>query len=89
MHFSQRNCNYPQPKYATWWLSQFRRWGMVDAAPDYDRVAKQVMLRGVKVLPTNEGNPLHEIYEIARRINGGWSMAETTTTGTAGYCARM
>ena len=30
MIFSNRNCNYPQPKYAKFWLSQFRRWGMVD-----------------------------------------------------------
>jgi nitrate/nitrite transport system substrate-binding protein len=29
MHFSKRNCNYPQPAYAKWWLTQFRRWGMV------------------------------------------------------------
>lgn len=43
MIFSDRNCNYPQPKYATWWLSQFRRWGMVEGAPDYAGVAKQVM----------------------------------------------
>ncbi|MBE2214878.1 MAG: ABC transporter substrate-binding protein, partial [Opitutaceae bacterium] len=43
MHFSRRNCNYPQPKFATWWLSQFRRWGMVSGAPDYEGVAKQVM----------------------------------------------
>jgi nitrate/nitrite transport system substrate-binding protein len=43
MIFSQRNCNYPQYKYATWWLTQFRRWGMVEGAPDYEAVAKQVM----------------------------------------------
>jgi nitrate/nitrite transport system substrate-binding protein len=43
MIFSQRNCNYPQPKYAVWWLTQFRRWGMVDGPPDYEGVAKQVM----------------------------------------------
>ncbi len=43
MIFSQRNCNYPQAKYATWWLSQFRRWGMVEGAPDYAGVAKKVM----------------------------------------------
>ncbi len=43
MIFSQRNCNYPQAKYCTWWLSQFRRWGMVEGAPDYEGVAKQVM----------------------------------------------
>ena len=43
MIFSQRNCNYPQPKYADWWLTQFRRWGMVEGTPDYEGVAKQVM----------------------------------------------
>ncbi len=43
MHFSKRNCNYPQPKFAKWWLTQFRRWGMVPSAPDYEGIAKQVM----------------------------------------------
>ena len=43
MIFSSRNCNYPQPKFAIWWLTQFRRWGMVPSPPDYDGVAKQVM----------------------------------------------
>jgi nitrate/nitrite transport system substrate-binding protein len=43
MIFSDRNCNYPQPKYAIWWLTQFRRWGMVEGAPDYQGVASQVM----------------------------------------------
>ncbi len=43
MSFHARNCNYPDPKYAKFWLSQFRRWGMVDAAPDYEGVAKKVM----------------------------------------------
>jgi len=43
MIFNSRNCNYPQPKYAKWWLSQFRRWGMVQGAPDYEGIAKQVM----------------------------------------------
>lgn len=43
MIFSQRNCNYPQPKYAKWWLTQFRRWGLVEGAPDYEGIAKQVM----------------------------------------------
>src|SRR3954465_6741104 len=43
MIFHQRNCNYPQAKYAVWWLTQFRRWGMVSGAPDYKAVAKQVM----------------------------------------------
>ena len=43
MIFSQRNCNYPQAKHATWWLTQFRRWGMVEGAPDYSSVVKQVL----------------------------------------------
>ncbi|MBI5768577.1 MAG: ABC transporter substrate-binding protein [Verrucomicrobia bacterium] len=43
MHYSKRNCNYPQPKYAKWFLSQYRRWGMVTGAPDYEGVAKRVM----------------------------------------------
>jgi nitrate/nitrite transport system substrate-binding protein len=43
MIFSSRNCNYPQPKYAVWWLTQFRRWGMLDAKPEYEKIAAQVM----------------------------------------------
>jgi nitrate/nitrite transport system substrate-binding protein len=43
MIFSQRNCNYPQLKYAKWFMSQYRRWGLVDSTPDYDGIAKQVM----------------------------------------------
>jgi nitrate/nitrite transport system substrate-binding protein len=43
MIFSTRNCNYPQPKFGTWWLSQFRRWGMVEGAPDYAGIVKQVL----------------------------------------------
>src|SRR5581483_4047206 len=43
MIFHDRNCNYPQPKYAKWWLTQLRRWGFTEGAPDYEGVAKQVM----------------------------------------------
>lgn len=47
MIFSQRNCNYPQLKYATWFLSQFRRWGMLEPVGeepiDYDGIAQRVM----------------------------------------------
>ncbi|HXG48082.1 MAG TPA: CmpA/NrtA family ABC transporter substrate-binding protein [Methylomirabilota bacterium] len=43
MHFSKRNCNYPQPKFCKWWLTQFRRWGMVTGAPDYEGITRQVM----------------------------------------------
>ena len=43
MIFNDRNCNFPQEKYAVWWLTQFRRWGMLPQAPDYQAVAKRVM----------------------------------------------
>jgi nitrate/nitrite transport system substrate-binding protein len=43
MNFSVRNCNYPQAKYAVWFLSQYRRWGMLDEVPDYAGIASKVM----------------------------------------------
>jgi len=43
MSFHDRNCNYPQAKYAIWFISQYRRWGMLDEAPDYAGIAKKVM----------------------------------------------
>ena len=43
MIFSQRNCNYPQLKYAIWFLTQFRRWGMVEGPVEYESIARQVM----------------------------------------------
>src|SRR5688500_11724100 len=43
MIFSDRNCNYPQPKFCQWWLTQLRRWGITEGAPDYAAVTKQVM----------------------------------------------
>ena len=43
MIYSDRSCNYPQPSFATWWLTQFRRWGMVKGAPAYAAVSKRVM----------------------------------------------
>ena len=38
MIFSERECNYPQKTFGLWWLSQFRRWGMVKGTPDYDGI---------------------------------------------------
>ncbi len=40
MIFSGKNTNYPQPKFVKWFLSQFRRWGLVEGAPDYDGLSK-------------------------------------------------
>ena len=68
MSFSARNCNYPQQKYGIWWLTQFRRWGMVEGKPDYAAIPKQV-LRG-------------DIYEEAMKelgfAHGGPSMEPET-----------
>jgi nitrate/nitrite transport system substrate-binding protein len=43
MIFSDRGCNYPQAKFGTWWLTQLRRWGFTEGAPEYSAVARQVM----------------------------------------------
>ncbi len=43
MIFSQRNCNFPSRTYGAWWLSQFRRWGMVKTAPNYKQIVEKVM----------------------------------------------
>jgi len=43
MIFSNRTCNYPHQIYGKWWLTQFRRWGMVKTAPDYTGIPKRVL----------------------------------------------
>lgn len=43
MIFSARGCNYPSKTFGHWWLSQFRRWVMVKAAPGYAQVVNRVM----------------------------------------------
>lgn len=43
MTYSNRGCNYPHRIYGTWWLTQFRRWGMVKGAPDYAGIPKRVL----------------------------------------------
>jgi nitrate/nitrite transport system substrate-binding protein len=63
MIFSERRCNYPEPKYAKWFLSQFRRWGMTTGAPDYEGISKRVMRvdiykEAMKELGVDVGDPL-------------------------------
>ena len=43
MTFSSRDCNAPRKSFGLWWLSQFRRWGMVKGAPDYQAIVKKVV----------------------------------------------
>jgi nitrate/nitrite transport system substrate-binding protein len=43
MVFSARNCNFPSKTFGYWWLSQFRRWGMVKGTPDYKATVDRVI----------------------------------------------
>jgi nitrate/nitrite transport system substrate-binding protein len=51
MTFYDRYTNFPQKSHGVWWLTQFRRWGMVKEAPDYrglvDRVHRPDIYREV------------------------------------------
>ena len=59
MIFSQRNCNYPQKKYGVWWLTQFRRWGMVRGVPNYDGVCSRVLRPDIYEEAMREINYVH------------------------------
>jgi nitrate/nitrite transport system substrate-binding protein len=51
MTFFDRHTNFPLKSHGTWWLTQFRRWGMVKSPPDYagivDRVHRPDLFREV------------------------------------------
>jgi nitrate/nitrite transport system substrate-binding protein len=47
MIFSDRDCNYPLKTFGHWWLSQFRRWGMVKETPDYAGITKKVLRQDI------------------------------------------
>ena len=51
MTFFDRQTNFPLKSHGVWWLTQFRRWGMVKEAPDYkglvDRVHRPDIYREV------------------------------------------
>jgi nitrate/nitrite transport system substrate-binding protein len=64
--FSNRGCNYPQPKFAVWWLSQFRRWIMLPSAPDYLGVAARVMRPDFYEAAMNELGVPHGRAEFAQ-----------------------
>jgi nitrate/nitrite transport system substrate-binding protein len=42
MRFFERGTNFPWKSHGVWWLSQFRRWGMVKGTPDYQGVVNKV-----------------------------------------------
>src|SRR5437762_505352 len=51
MTFFDRQTNFPVKSHGVWWLTQFRRWGMVKETPDYkglvDRVHRPDIYRDV------------------------------------------
>jgi len=42
MTFFDRQTNFPMKSHGTWWLTQFRRWGMVKEPPDYKGLVDRV-----------------------------------------------
>ncbi len=42
MTFFDRNTNFPYKSHGLWWISQFRRWGMVGADVDYKGIVDKV-----------------------------------------------
>jgi nitrate/nitrite transport system substrate-binding protein len=42
MTFFDRNATFPLKSHGVWWLSQFRRWGMVKGTPDYKGIPDRV-----------------------------------------------
>jgi nitrate/nitrite transport system substrate-binding protein len=42
MTFFDRNTNFPWKSHGIWWLSQFRRWGMVKGPQDYKGIVDKV-----------------------------------------------
>jgi nitrate/nitrite transport system substrate-binding protein len=66
MIFSERGCNYPQPLFAQWFLSQYRRWGMVKGAPDYAGVSKRVMRADIYVEAMKELGVTAKVAELQK-----------------------
>jgi len=42
MTFYDRFTNFPFRSYGIWWMTQFRRWGMVPSAPDYQGLSARI-----------------------------------------------
>src|SRR5882762_974653 len=66
MIFSDRDCNYPQPVFGMWWLSQFRRWGMVKGAPDYHGVVNRVLRPDIYLEAMKEIGVTKKVAEIQK-----------------------
>jgi nitrate/nitrite transport system substrate-binding protein len=81
MIFSSRNCNYPQTAYAKWWLTQLRRWGMVEGKPDYEGVAAAVMKPAIYEEAMKEIGYAHGGVD-----NSPWTMIDGVKFDPTGDC---
>jgi nitrate/nitrite transport system substrate-binding protein len=66
MTFSDRDCNYPHQAFGMWWLSQFRRWGMVKETPDYRALAKRVLRSDIYLEAMKELGVTKKVTEIQK-----------------------
>lgn len=66
MIFHDRDANYPHRAYGLWWLSQFRRWGMVKGAPDYQGVVKRVIRSDIYTEAMKEMGVTQKVAEVQR-----------------------
>jgi nitrate/nitrite transport system substrate-binding protein len=66
MTFSDRDTNYPHPAFGKWWLSQFRRWGMVKGTPDYTGVVKKVLRPDIYLEAMKEMGVVKKVTEITK-----------------------
>jgi nitrate/nitrite transport system substrate-binding protein len=66
MVFSDRDCNYPHAAFGMWWLSQFRRWGMVKEPPDYRGMAKRVLRSDIYVEAMKEMGTTPKVVEMQK-----------------------
>ena len=56
MIFSERNCNFPPKTFGYWWLSQFRRWGMVKGDAELQADRRTRCMRPGPLSRSHEGN---------------------------------
>jgi nitrate/nitrite transport system substrate-binding protein len=64
MIFAKRDCNYPHRAYGLWWLSQFRRWGMVKEMPDYQAIATRVLRPDIYMEAMKEINVTPKVADL-------------------------
>ena len=66
MIFSSRDTNYPHRAFGVWWLTQFRRWGMVKGAPDYQGVVNRVLRPDIYLEAMKEIGVMPKITEVQK-----------------------